>query len=117
MRRREMPARLLRGEMSANKYLAKGIVFAALGAACLASACGGDDLPSDQTGSVSASASAAASSSGAGGMGGAGGEGPECFTDPMTHVEIINACTDAEKVDKVVNLPLLNPDGSLPPLP
>jgi hypothetical protein len=35
----------------------------------------------------------------------------------MTHVEIINACTDADKVDKVVNLPLQNPDGSLPPLP
>jgi hypothetical protein len=35
----------------------------------------------------------------------------------MTHVEIINGCTDAEAVDKVVNLPLLNSDGTLPPLP
>jgi hypothetical protein len=45
--------------------------------------------------------------------------GPDasCFTNPQTHVEIINACTTAEKIDKQPVLPLLRPDGSLPPLP
>lgn len=45
----------------------------------------------------------------------AGGE--TCSMSPMTHLEIINACTDAEFVEKAVSLPLLNPDGTLPPLP
>jgi hypothetical protein len=45
--------------------------------------------------------------------------GPDasCFMNPQTHVEIINACTNAEKIDKHPVLPLLRPDGSLPPLP
>jgi hypothetical protein len=42
---------------------------------------------------------------------------PTCFTNPMTHFQIINACTDAAFVDKTPVLPLLNPDGSLPPIP
>jgi hypothetical protein len=40
-----------------------------------------------------------------------------CFTNPTTHNEIINACTTAQKIYKDPTLPLLNPDGSLPPLP
>lgn len=35
-----------------------------------------------------------------GGDGGSGGM-RDCSTDPQTHEEIINACTDAESVDKV----------------
>jgi hypothetical protein len=38
----------------------------------------------------------------------------DCFTSPTTHFEIINACTNAQKVDKHPNLPLLLPDGGLP---
>ena len=41
----------------------------------------------------------------------------DCYTAPKSYVEIINACTDAEKVIKNPTLPLLGPDGSLPPLP
>lgn len=83
-------------------------------------ACDGS-TPSD-SGSTSSSSSSSSSSSGMGGEGGSGGGGgngggPDCYSKPTTHVEIINACTDAEKVDKAVNLPLLQPDGSLPPLP
>lgn len=52
-----------------------------------------------------------------GGGGGSGGAGPDCYENPQTHLEIINACTDAERVDKRPTLPLLEPDGSLPPLP
>jgi hypothetical protein len=41
----------------------------------------------------------------------------DCFTNPKTHFEIINACTDAVKIAKNPTLPLLYPDGGLPPLP
>jgi hypothetical protein len=40
-----------------------------------------------------------------------------CFENPTTHEEIINACTTAQKVEKKPNLPLRNPDGTLPQLP
>jgi hypothetical protein len=41
-----------------------------------------------------------------------------CFSGtPTTHEEIINACTTAQKVYKDSKPPLLNADGSLPPLP
>jgi hypothetical protein len=41
-----------------------------------------------------------------------------CFTNPTTYLEIINACTDAEAIDKVVDLsPMGLPDGGLQPLP
>lgn len=41
----------------------------------------------------------------------------DCFLNPRTHEEIINACTDAVKITKNPTLPLLYPDGGLPPLP
>lgn len=51
------------------------------------------------------------------GVADAPGPDASCFTNPQTHVEIINACTTAEKIDRQPVLPLLRPDGSLPPLP
>ncbi len=42
---------------------------------------------------------------------------PSCSTNPMTHVEIINACTNADFVDKMPDYPTLAPNGQLPPLP
>jgi hypothetical protein len=47
----------------------------------------------------------------------AGTPDAECFTNPQTHNEIINACTTAQKITKKPTLPLLEADGSLPPLP
>jgi hypothetical protein len=41
----------------------------------------------------------------------------DCIVNPTTHLEIINACTDASKFDKSPTLPLLLADGGLPPLP
>ena len=41
----------------------------------------------------------------------------DCVTNPKTHEEIINACTDAVRIDKRPNLPLILADGGLPPLP
>jgi hypothetical protein len=40
-----------------------------------------------------------------------------CFLNPVTNLEILNACTDAGTFDKTVILPLLQSDGGLPPLP
>ena len=51
------------------------------------------------------------------GGGKGGGGAPDCFTHPKTHLEIINACTTADRVDKTSNLPLLGRRGELPPLP
>lgn len=44
----------------------------------------------------------------------------DCFTGtPTTHDELINACPPAgtTRIFKTVNLPLLNTDGTVPPLP
>jgi hypothetical protein len=48
----------------------------------------------------------------------AGGDGAakDCFENPKTHFEIINACTTATKITKNPTLPKLLPDGGLPPL-
>jgi hypothetical protein len=106
------------------------LAASALGAALAVGACGGDSLPSDTqstatstgdvtttTGSDSTSSGGMGGGGGAGGSGGAGGGAPDCFTNPKTHVEIINACTTADEVDKSPKLPLLGPNGELPPLP
>lgn len=46
-----------------------------------------------------------------------GDGGPQdCFQNPKTHFEIINACTNAVKITKTPTLPKLLPDGGLPPL-
>jgi len=43
---------------------------------------------------------------------------PTCFTNPHTYLEIINACTDAQAIDKTDDLsPMTLPDGALRPLP
>ena len=49
---------------------------------------------------------------------GDGGEGgpSDCFANPQTHFEIINACTSAVKISKNPVLAKLHPDGGLPPL-
>ncbi|HEY4059362.1 MAG TPA: hypothetical protein VGM39_22245 [Kofleriaceae bacterium] len=49
-----------------------------------------------------------------------GPDAPDCFTGtPTTNDEIINACTpdSVVKIYKDSHPPLLNADGSLPPLP
>ncbi|MGB0679618.1 MAG: hypothetical protein ACPGUV_08160 [Polyangiales bacterium] len=44
-------------------------------------------------------------------------DGHACCPEPHTHLDLINACTAADKVDKNPRLPGLAVDGSLPPLP
>lgn len=46
--------------------------------------------------------------------------GPDCFSGtPVTHDQLINACVDGTttRIIKTPMLPLMNADGSLPPLP
>jgi|JI6StandDraft_1071083.scaffolds.fasta_scaffold76003_3 hypothetical protein len=83
-------------------------LFAGLLALALA-ACG-DDVATQRDGAVDAPLHD-------GGVGDATTTDASCFMNPQTHVEIINACTTAEKIDRQPVLPLLNPDGTLPPLP
>ncbi|HEY8208439.1 MAG TPA: hypothetical protein VIG99_13205 [Myxococcaceae bacterium] len=46
------------------------------------------------------------------------GDRPPCVQGvATTHLELINACTDALKIEKNPTLPLRLPDGGLPPLP
>jgi hypothetical protein len=40
-----------------------------------------------------------------------------CYATARTHIELMNACTAAQSVDKQPVLPLLHSDGTLPPLP
>lgn len=51
-----------------------------------------------------------------GGDSGTDGGPTDCFVNPKTHAEIINACTTAVKITKNPVLPKLLPDGGLPPL-
>jgi len=48
---------------------------------------------------------------------GAPDAGPGCSTNPTTHLELINACTSATAIVRTPNLPLLQADGGVPPLP
>ena len=71
-------------------------------------ACGGDDDggSNDNPGDIDA-----------GGDAPDGGNELDCFENPTTHNEIINACTTAQSVDKNPDLPLTYEDGGLPPIP
>jgi hypothetical protein len=40
-----------------------------------------------------------------------------CYANPQTHLEILNACTTTQSLEKNPRLPLARPDGTLPPLP
>jgi hypothetical protein len=55
-------------------------------------------------------------------MSGGGGDmaQPACSMNPMTHVELLNACTTAQTGDPTKDAPYypsLAPGGNLPPLP
>jgi hypothetical protein len=71
------------------------------------------------TGGAGGSTGGAGGSTGGAGGGGAGGMAMDCFQGvPMTHEDLINACTTAEKVDKTPKLPNnLKVGDMLPTLP
>jgi hypothetical protein len=86
-----------------------GQILRALCLGLAAIGCGTDDATV-----VRPSEPASAAMDTGGGSGAA--SAPPCVENPVTHLEIINACSSAVKVLKTPNLTLLNPDGSLPPL-
>lgn len=45
------------------------------------------------------------------------GTGPQCAANPMTHLELINSCTNAVAIDKPVRLAKFRPGAPLQPLP
>ena len=107
-------------------HMVSALAFAAcLSTAVIAAGCdnSSSDTPHDP---AKDSGPADTSTTGDSGMGDGGviGDGgtadsgpPSCYTNPQNHFEIINACTDAQAFDKKPSLPLLLPDGALPPLP
>ena len=40
-----------------------------------------------------------------------------CYPKATTYLQLLNACTNAMSIDKTAVTPLLNKDGTLPPLP
>jgi hypothetical protein len=97
------------------------IVVLSLGVFALAQgACSNDDTVHD-TPADSGTSPGNDSGGGGGGDGGGGGTdgatGDDCVKDPKTHEDLLNACTDAVKIDKQPKLPLMLADGGLPPLP
>jgi len=66
----------------------------------------GTSSSSSSTSSTSSSGSPAAPDSGT----------KDCFENPKTHFELINACTDADRIDRKPTLTKLLVDGGLPPL-
>lgn len=98
-----------------NQRLCAFLAASSIGAALAIGACGGRPLSSDTQSTATSAEEPGATTTGSGG-GGAGGA-PDCITNPKTHVEIINACTTADRVEKTPTLPLLGPSGELPPLP
>lgn len=99
----------------------KGIfALMVLGPLWASGAVGCDDSPPEgeptttaaQSSSSGAGGGSSAATTGSGGDGGAGGDG-DCFEGvPTTHDEIINACTDATRIEKAPVLP-----DPLPPIP
>ena len=109
-------------------HLVSALAFAAcLGTAVIASGCddsSSSDTPHDPPKDSGVADTLPSNDGGNPNDGSTGNDGspadsgpPSCYTNPQNHFEIINACTDAQAFDKKPSLPLLLPDGSLPPLP
>ena len=87
-------------------------------------ACGDDNAIKETVAKDSGVIDAEATVDGAA-LGEGGGLGPDgailddCVAkpDPNSYTDLLNACTDSYKLDPHPVLPLLFPDGGLPPLP
>jgi hypothetical protein len=94
----------------------------AVGLALLAASCGGymacdDSVPvKERLPSTSPTAGDAGTNASTGSQTLPDGGPKDCFDNPKTHLEIINACTTATKITKTPALPRLHADGGLPPL-
>ncbi len=86
--------------------------------ACLVQAACGDDSSAVKEAAPDSGPIKPGGDSGGPVDGGPPGDGApsDCFTNPKTHFEIINACTTALKITKNPVLAKLLPEGGLPPL-
>jgi hypothetical protein len=66
-----------------------------------ATACGSDDTQKNPSFNAGAGGSS-------GGSGGSGQTPYDCVLEPTTHLEIINACTDAVRIEKHPDLPAIS---------
>jgi hypothetical protein len=91
----------------------------ALSASFAATACGDDDDGNTAHPDAHVITDIDAATADAGAIDAPTGADADCITDPTTNDELLNACTSATvtKIPKHPTLPLLNPDGTLPPLP
>jgi len=112
--------------MVSKTLSSKGLFTAALSAiafaTCIAfTACDDSSTvkePSPDAGGSSGASGDASSGSSGSSSGTDGGDGgpTDCVVNPTTHLEIINACTNATRITKNPTLTKLLPDGGLPPL-
>ena len=127
VRRRQVPLRLLRGEVNIMNIRYSSLIALAsiIGALFVYGACS-SDTPSPK---ATRTAAPRRSSSGQSSTGGpqqplpdAGtlpdGAPSDCYAtpDPTTNFQIINGCTDADKIARNPVLAKLLSDGGLPPL-
>ena len=106
---------------SISMALATAGVLAIAGA--LAAACGDsaikEDVPKDSGTIDGQSLADGGSPAGDGAVGPDGAPLDDCVAkpDPNSYTDLLNACTTSYKLDPHPTLPLLLPDGGLPPLP
>ncbi len=112
-----MNAMITRKIWSMALFAGAAIVAPVVVAACDSSTGVHEVVPGTDSGNPNTDSGGGGTDGGSDGAGNDGAPGDDCVTNPTTHDEIINACTDAAKFDKNPTLPLLLPDGGLPPLP
>jgi hypothetical protein len=94
-------------------------VAASLGVSFLYVACGGDDDTVKESVTPDAGPTTTNDSGGPSGSdAGPDGAADDCVQNPVTYLEIINACTGpgVTKIEKNPSLDKLLPDGGLPPV-
>jgi hypothetical protein len=90
----------------------------AIGALLVYSACSSDDTVNEATADAGSSSSGGTSGTTVNPDGGTLPDGApaDCVQNPQTYLDILNACTDATRIQKNPTLDKLLSDGGLPPL-
>lgn len=112
MRHRQVPSPLLRGEVTRVPILTFVLLLPLAGCDDSSPV---KELSPSPTGTNALDGGPPVGSDG-GSLNGKDGGPSDCVTNPKTHAEIINACTNATKITKNPTLPKLLADGGLPPL-
>jgi hypothetical protein len=107
------------GELKRRTFATVLAGAAALAACFVYAACGGDDDTVKETVTPDSGPTGTNDSGGSSGDGGGSDGGPlDCVENPVTYLDIINACTGpgVTKIEKNPSLDKLLPDGGLPPV-